>query len=232
MARYTTAYSAFIVRLGEVETLLRMARKLERASATENSAKISALCRGAVVLLSSHLEGYTKELGELTLTRIYDNNVCRSKISNLVSYYASRDLISEIKNTADTTKIATKMVDLITRDVSLWEDTGPHPLPISEERFNNSFSSPSFDKIASYINRFGYGEYKRDLSLKLREHYRVTKNLINHLVDTRNQIAHGDATVSKTPNDLLSTIPPLKLFCRTTDDLFASWCSSNICTVR
>lgn len=232
MARYTAAYSAFVVRLVEVELLLKMARKLERTSATEHADEISALCRGAVVLLSSHLEGYTKEIGELTLTKIYDSNICRSKLSNLISYHASRDIISEIKDTTDTDKLSRKIVDLIDRDLSLWEQVGPHPSPISEERFNSSFSSPSFNKIASYIHRFGYLEYKRDLGVKLGGSYRATKNLIDHIVDTRNQIAHGDATASKTPSDLLSTLPLIKLFCRSTDDLFAKWCRVNICTIR
>lgn len=232
MARYTTAYSALIIRLVEVEILLKMARRLERVSAIENADKVSALCRGAVVLLSSHLEGYTKEVGELTLSKVYEKNVCRSKISNLVSYHASRDIISEIKDTTDSGKLATKIVDLINRDISLWEQTGPHPSPISEERFNNSFSSPSFNKIASYINRFGYSEYKRDLGTKLGGSYQATRNLINHIVDTRNQIAHGDATASKTPGDLLDIIPSIKLFCRSTDDLFAAWCSENLCKIR
>jgi len=232
VARYTSAYSSFISRIGEVEILLKMARKFERTDATKNANEISALCRGAVVLLSSHLEGYTKEIGELTLSRIYENNVCRSQISNLVSYHASRDIISEIKDTTDSTKLASKIVDLINRDLSLWEQNGPHPSPISEERFNKSFSSPSFNKISSYINRFGYAEYKRDLGLKLGGSYQTIKNLVNHIVDTRNQIAHGDAIASKTPDDLLATIPLLKTFCRSTDDLFASWCSSNICKIR
>ncbi|WP_299704594.1 MAE_28990/MAE_18760 family HEPN-like nuclease [uncultured Tateyamaria sp.] len=232
MARYTTAYSALVIRLGEVETLLRLAREFERENATINSQEINALCRGAIVLLCSHIEGYTKEVGELTLAKIYEHSVCRSKISNVVSYHASRDIISEIKDTSDADKLASKIVNFVERDLSIWGQTGPHPQPISEDRFNKSFSSPSFQKIASYISRFGYSEFKRDLNTKMKGDYLPAKNLIDHIVDIRNKIAHGDPVLSKTPTDLLETIPMVKRFCRTTDDLFAAWCKTNICSIR
>lgn len=232
MARYTSAYSALVVRLGEVETLLRMARGFERKNATRYAQEINALCRGAIVLLSSHIEGYTKEVGELTLAKIYEQSVCRSKISNIVSYHASHDIISGIKDTSDAEKLALKIVTFVERDLSIWEQTGPHPEPISEDRFNKSFSSPSFQKIASYINRFGYSEFKRDLSRTMKGDYLPAKNLIDHIVDIRNKIAHGDPIMSKTPTDLLETIPMVKKFCRTTDDLFAAWCKTNICSIR
>lgn len=232
MSRYTIAYSALVERLVEVETLLGMAKALEREDAPSFSKEINALCRGSIVLLSSHLEGYTKELGELTLERIFEKSVPRSKISNLVSFHASRDIIFEIKDTSDSLKLASKIVALISRDLALWEEHGPHPEPISEERFNKSFSSPSFDKIASYIGRFGYADFKRDLGFLLKSDYAMTKNMIDHIVDVRNKIAHGDSTISKTPNDVISAIPIVKLYCRSTDDLFATWCKSSLCSIR
>lgn len=187
-----------------------MARGFERKNATRYAQEINALCRGAIVLLSSHIEGYTKEVGELTLAKIYEQSVCRSKISNIVSYHASHDIISGIKDTSDAEKLALKIVTFVERDLSIWEQTGPHPEPISEDRFNKSFSSPSFQKIASYINRFGYSEFKRDLSRTMKGDYLPAKNLIDHIVDIRNKIAHGDPIMSKTPTDLLETIPMVK----------------------
>lgn len=232
MPRYTLAYSAFVRRLDEVEVLLTMARKLERKDAVKNATKVDALCRGAIVLLSSHIEGYTKEVGELVLSKIFEEKVCRSKLSNLISYHVSRDIILEIKDTSDAEKLSSRVSYLVERDISLWQQTGPHLEPIPEERFNKSFSSPSFQKISSYINRFGYSRYKRDLSDKLRGDYLPIKNLIDHIVDVRNKIAHGDISVSKTPSDILEMLPIIKNFCRTTDDLLAAWCRENICKIR
>jgi len=232
VARYTAAYSALVIRLGEVETLLQLAKANEREDATKYAQEISALCRGAIVLLSSHIEGYTKEVGEITLSKIFEKSVCRSKISNIVSYHASRDIISEIKDTSDAEKLAQKVLNLVERDKSIWQQFGPHTEPISEDRFNKSFSSPSFQKIATYINRFGYSEFKKDLKATMQGDYLPAKNLIDHIVDVRNKIAHGDPAMSKTPSDLLETIPMVKKFCRTTDDLFAGWCKTNLCIIR
>lgn len=232
LARYTVAYSALVDRLAEVNTLLTLARKLERTNPVANATIINALCRGSVVLLCSHIEGYAKEVGELTLSRIFEKQVCRSKVSNLVSYYASRDLISEIRVTSNNKRAARKVALLFDRDLPLWETDGPHPRPISGERFNNGFASPSFNKIAAYVGRFGYSDFKRDLGSRLAADYSVLKNLIDHIVDIRNKIAHGDSIASKTPGDLLDAIPLVKQFCRAVDDVFSSWCRANLCVIR
>ncbi len=232
MPRYTAAYSSLISRLVEVETLAKMARNLEQNEPIKNADRINAICRGSVVLLCSHVEGYTKEIGELTLTRIFEQRICRSKISNTISYYASLDLISEIKDTGNREKTTAKIVNLINRDLPLWEQTGTHPSPISDERFNKSFASPSYTKISSYLGRFGYYDYKRDLKQNLKGDLSVTINMIDHVVDLRNKIAHGDNMVSQTPTDILNALPIVKQFCRETDTLFANWCKANLCRIR
>ncbi len=209
-----------------------MARDLERQDPITCAQKINALCRGAFVLLCSHIEGYTKEIGELTLARIFEQSVCRSRITNVLSYYISHDLISEIRDTSDREKIAAKVVKLIERDLSMWEQHGPHPAPIPEDRFNKTFASPSYEKISAYFGRFGYTEYKRDLGRNLKGDLLPVKNLINHIVDIRNKIAHGDPSVSKTPADLSDAIPIVKQFCRATDTCFADWCKTNLCRIR
>ena len=210
MSRYTSAYSAFVERLNEINIILRLARQYERRNPIDNAEKINALCRSATVLLCSHIEGYTKELGELTLGRIVENGVCRSKISNLIPLYASRDLVFEIKETSDSEKLAEKIALLFARDLALWEQEGAHPQPISEDRFNKSFSSPSYQKIASYMGRFGYKTFKKDLGKALQSDFNAARNWIDHIVDIRNKIAHGDANTTKTPTDLLDALPVVK----------------------
>lgn len=58
MSRYTKPYSAYSKRIAEVDTLRRLAASKERLDAIKLRAEINALCRGSVVLLSSHLEAY------------------------------------------------------------------------------------------------------------------------------------------------------------------------------
>ena len=232
MARYTTAYLQLLSRKAEVDLLLQMAKGLERSDPIKEASKINALCRGAIVLLCSHLEGYVKALGELTLSRIHEAGVCRSTLSKKISYYASRDLLTEIRNLADTDSVVPKVQAFVRRDLELWKDSGPHPDPISEERFNRTFASPSFKKISSYVGRFGYTDFKHELAKTLKGDCQVCINQIDHLVDIRNKIAHGDKTVSKTPRDILDILPVFMMFCRTMDDLFAEWCKKNICRIR
>ena len=61
---YTSSYSAFLARLDEVELLVRFAAQKERVDAVTMRAEINALCRGAVILLSSHVEANVKELAK------------------------------------------------------------------------------------------------------------------------------------------------------------------------
>lgn len=209
-----------------------MAKELEASDAVGNADRTSAVCRGAIVLLCSHIEGYIKELGELTLARLYDRGICRSKIPHLVAYHVSKDLVSDIKDTSDTTRMAAQLADLISRDLPYWQSQGPIEVPLSEERFNKGFASPSFNKISSYFGRFGHVEFKRDLGFALAGDYATCKTLINHIVDIRNKIAHGNPSLSKTPADLLDAASNVQKFCRTTDDVFAKWCKQNLCSIR
>lgn len=232
MSRYTVAYSALISRLAEINTLLTMAKSLEESDPIGNGMKINATCRGAIVLLCSHVEGYIKELGELTLNSLTDQQICRSKIPNSVAYHISKSFVADIKDTADTTKIADHIFNLIDGDLVFWGSSGPIAEPIPEDRFNKGFASPSFGKIATYLGRFGYADYKRDLGFKLAGDYQVCKTLIDHIVDARNKIAHGNPTISKTPTDLMNAVKTTRQFCRATDDVFAKWCRANLCTIR
>lgn len=232
MSRYTRSYTSLLGRVSEINLLLRLARKKEKKFEPELAAEINALCRGAIVLLCSHIEGYIKELGELALERVVEKSVCRSKISPLVPYHISSDLFGEIKDTSDNEKVANKIIALFERDFSIWERTGPYLEPLPDDRFNSGFASPSYKKISAYFGRFGYREYKRDLPRVLKADSSGCINLIDHLVDIRNKIAHGDPFTSKTPSDLMDAVKMVLLFCRTTDDLFAVWCKKNLCVIR
>src|SRR4051812_17780568 len=109
MARYTSAYVSFISRLVEVEILYRAAARKERQDPVSHRDEINALCRGAIVLLSSHLEAYIKELGEVTLTAIQSKAVTRSNIAAQFFFHISKDLLKEIKDTSDPIRIAEKL---------------------------------------------------------------------------------------------------------------------------
>lgn len=232
MARFTSAYSEFVARLGEVEILRKAAATKERANPIGLAKEINALSRGSIVLLCGHLEAYVKELGELALDSMIVKNVARDQLSSRVYYHISQDLLRELRETADPEKIADKLFAFLERDLSYWSKDGPFPQPIPTDRFNKGFANPAFRKIKRYFNRFGYHSYQRDLATRLQADYSPTVNMIDHLVDMRNKIAHGDPAATKTPAEVQTMISIIRSFCGSTDAVFASWWRDSFCTIR
>ena len=130
MARYTSAYSSFVGRLEEVDTLRRFAAAKERTDAIGLRNEINALCRGSIVLLSGHLEAYVKELGEIALESMTIRSVPRTNLASRFYYHISKDLIKEIKDTSDPQRIANKVFDFINSDLEFWSKAGGFPQPI------------------------------------------------------------------------------------------------------
>jgi hypothetical protein len=232
MARFTSAYSSFVRRLDEVEALRRLALEKERDDPIRHSDQINALCRGAVVLLSSHLEAYVKELGELALESLFIKGVSRSDISSQFFYHISKGYINEIKDTSDPSKIADKVFLFVQNDLDYWSRTGPFPRPIDLELFNKGFSNPAYNKIKKYYNRFGYSDYSADLAQVLLAQFHPVINMVDHLVHTRNAIAHGDPAASKTPSEVIDMISLVRLFSSRTDSVFGTWWKANFCSIR
>jgi hypothetical protein len=232
MPRYTSAYSSFLPRLKEVETLRRSAVTRERENPVNFRHEINAFCRAAVVLLCAHLEGYVKDLGEVALNRIHVRLVPRTGIAEQFYYHLSKDILDEVKDASEPTKIAEKVFRFLQSDLEYWNRIGPFPQPLPAERFNRGFANPAFDKIRAYLNRFGYEGYKNDLARMLTADFQVTVNMVNHLVDTRNKIAHGDLLATKTPADVRDMIRVIQAYCGATDTVFAAWCKANLCAIR
>lgn len=107
MAKFTAVYADFSQRLIEVEVLRRQAVQFERSRQSfRHGPEIKALCRGAVVLLSSHIEGYIKELGEHTLDSLHAKSVCRSKFAPQFFYHISQEAIGPIRDSSKPAVIA------------------------------------------------------------------------------------------------------------------------------
>lgn len=232
MPRYTTAYSAFSARLDEVDVLRRFAAAKEKTDAVTLRNEIKALCRGAIVLLSGHLEAFVRELGEVALDSLHAKRVSRDRLSSRLYYHISKDILDAIRDTSDPEKIAEKVFAFIQSDLTFWSRNGPFPDPVPTERFNKAFSSPAFKKINSYFNRFGYADYHRDLGHLLKADYLPTVTMVDHLVDTRNKIAHGDPMASKTPAEVKDMMIMIRTYCRATDSCFAAWWKSQFCAIR
>ena len=218
--------------LAEVLLLQKLAARREKADPVKYKDEINVYCRGAIVLLSAHLEGYLKNLGELTLISLHAKQTPRNKLVSQFFYHLSKDFIDEIKDTSDPSKIAKKVFDFLAKDQQYWNVVGPFPNPLPIEQFNKGFAAPKFENIKSYFNRFGYTEYHTELARQLRAKFAPAKNMVDHLVDTRNKIAHGDPNMSKTPSDISDMLKLIKLFGRMTDRVFANWSKKNLCAIK
>ncbi|TAT84359.1 MAE_28990/MAE_18760 family HEPN-like nuclease [Rhizobium ruizarguesonis] len=232
MSRHTEAYSSFVERLGEIDLLIALARKKERNDAVLHRKEINAFCRGAVVLLSSHVEAYVKELGECALERFYQRRVDRSGMSSRIFFNISKEFVADIKDTADPEKIAEKIFLFIESDLTFWAKHGAYSLQIPVEKFNKGFSNPAFDKIKSYFSRFGYEDYRRDFYRDLGINAQTTQNMLDGMVALRNNIAHGDVSATRTPREISEMTDIIKNFCRCTDSIFSRWCKLHHCPIR
>lgn len=102
MARYTEAYSGFVRGVREVELLIKLAKaEILAVGPLEDAPAARVLCRAAVVLLSSRIEGYMKDLAEVAISRIAERQVPRRLLSDKLLYYCSKDIIDEIRDTTD-----------------------------------------------------------------------------------------------------------------------------------
>lgn len=231
MGRYTPAYSNFVYRLKEVQSLQKLAKDYSGIKKSESD-KSRALCRSGVVLLCSHLEGHLDELTDVILENIVHHSLEKNILPAEFFFYFSRDIIHEISQTEHPEKVTKKVRKLLTRDQDIWSDEKFFNDSLSKDRFMSNFSTPNHDKTRSLINRFGYGAYEYDLKKTLKSQYYSCTNMVNQLVIQRNKIAHGSHVTTATHSDLENMIDLTKLYCRTTDQAVANWFSLNKCSIR
>ncbi len=232
MARFTPIYSEFVTRLVEVERLRKLALAKERVAPIAEKDDINALCRGSIVLLSGHLEAYVRELGQHALDCFFTKKVDRQNVSSKFFYHISKQKLIEIEQTVDVEKKGDKVFDFLSGDIDYWSRSGPFPKSIDPDKFSRGFANPGYKKICRYFSRFGYQNYNAEVSQRLSGKSTVTINMVNHLVDTRNKIAHGDPAATKTPLDIEQMTKIIKDFASSTDGVFADWCKNNFCAIR
>ena len=102
MTRYTSAYSRFTQRMAEIESILSVARSIERKRVSRSTLEqTNGLCRGAIVLLCSHIEGYIEDLASLAVFSVAENHVPKRLLSPSFKYHLSRDLLADISASTD-----------------------------------------------------------------------------------------------------------------------------------
>jgi hypothetical protein len=233
MARYTDAYSKLLGRLHEVDCLRVLARQGGGLNINPLAIRRSrALYRGAVVLLSSHIEGFVEDLCILIVERIHGQGTPKAVFGGTFLYHFSKDIVARIKETNDPAGIATKIQILMSRDADIWDNSVAFQQAPSSQRFIDGFSTPKVENIRKMFARFGYASYLTDLRGHLAADGNACTNMVDKVVRERNNIAHGDVSITGTPSDVADMIMYVRLFCRGTDIVVANWCRSTGCVIR
>ena len=230
MPRYTQSYLKLLERLKEVELTFKLAKDLEKQLPLGiNKNEVDAICRGGVVLLSSHIEGYITDLNYLVLTSLSEpKNLAKGYPSSLI-YHQAKDVIKSIKNTSDPNHIGQQLTSLYRRERSLFMCMNGESENVTADNFLNNeiamqgFSTPKPELIHKFFKRYGYKSLSGDIAKILKSSNLVHRNLVLRTVEIRNDIAHGDISIKEAPSDLEEKYKSVKLFCRCIDDCVASY---------
>lgn len=231
MARYSSAYSDLTRRVQEVESIVTMARGIKLVTQA-NITRNRALCRGGIVLLCSHIEGYIESLGVLAVTRVADNAIQKSSLPRTFRYHLSQDLINDVKEATSPDAFVSRLDHLLRRDTNVWDSSENFSQPLRAEVFIGGFTTPRHRNIVRFFRRFGYDRFETELGSQLQRDFLACKNMIDHVVDQRNKIAHGDSLVYGTPNELNDMCRLISLYCRQTDKIVGDWFMSKGCAIR
>lgn len=227
MARYTASYIKLVSRLSEINILCRLATSLEKDIPIGKwQDEIEAMCRGGVVLLSSHLEGYITDLNSVILTALSDPQVALNDFPDALVFHQVRDVFEQLKNTSDATKIGEKFRQLYYREKHFFNSMdGLESLPrvFNNEIAMQSLSTPKPLKIYKFFKRYGYSCLRGDIATTLTTSMLTHENLVLRTVQIRNDIAHGDDEIKETPTDLKLRLKSVKLYCRILDDSVANY---------
>ena len=233
MARFSPVYSSLKLRLEEVKRLISLAEATENGRVTgANMATVDALCRGGIVLMSSHLEGYVKGLAERGLEMIEKNHVPKEKLEDVFRYHLSRDLIAEIQQSIHPDSISSRITAFLERDMQIWNTDTVFVGPLPRDAFIGGVAAPNHDGIKKLFGRFGYSTFEGDLGKNLKGDLPVCRNMVDQIVDLRNKIAHGDPRVGATPQDIRDMQKWLMRYCQTTDKVVCDWFKGIGCTLR
>jgi len=236
MPRYTAPYTKLVLRLSEINTICNLATRLEKETPIGKwQDEVEAMCRGGVVLLSSHLEGYITDLNSVILTAISNPHIPLNSFPDELIFHQVRDIFEQLKNTNDKTKIGQKFRSLHHREKYFFdaiEGIDPSPRLFNNEIAMQSFSTPKPSKIYKFFKRYGYDCLRGDIAKTLKTSMLTHENLVLRTVQIRNDIAHGDDETKETPADLRLRLNSVRLYCRVLDDSVANFFKNKSIIIR
>ena len=182
--------------------------------------------------MCSHLEGYVESLGMIGVQSIGIRQLPKKNLDPVFGYHLSRNRIKAIKDSNKPEVIARNIVKFVKSEFQIWNDTPTYSTPLPFETFVENFATPNHGEIKKFLRRFGYKTFENDMQELLRGECAICVNMIDHIVDQRNKIAHGDHSTAGTPIDLQEMYRLLKVYCASTDKVVGDWFKMIGCPIR
>lgn len=222
MAALSPAYRRFESRLDEVSHLRKLSQKyntFSRIVGIERDAHVNILTRSSIVLLSSHIQGFIEDLGDLVVERIVLDSVSANRVPDSLRFHATKTKLKEIQQKTDGTAIVASIREYSNTYNDMISLSGPAPSTLIGSQYKDGFGNPTVKAITKYLMRFGFANYESEMKRRLKGNWPITENAVNQIVDRRNKIAHGDSLATLTPLEMREYIILVKRFCSTTDSV-------------
>jgi hypothetical protein len=173
-----------------------------------------AIGRACVVLLSSHFERYIHAVNEEAIDRVRYAAASASMIPPEIRLQHSRQPIDELAAT-EWLKRQDKLQELAISEAPLWIANGG-AASLQSDRLLTWMASPKCKEIVRYYRMWGIADIFSAITRK--PHTRSDLWLqLTSLVDKRNSIAHGDATIEATQQDIRAYRRAVGTFCSSAD---------------
>ena len=241
VARYTRAYCSFTDDLNQLERPL-LTRKRSRSTDLQDLDRASInniLCRASIVLLSAAMERYVRNVADIVLERVCQRKVAKCKLPDF-QYYLSNDIVRELCQSQDPKKVTKKVTLLFQRDGCIWSENEVFPTRLYDTHHKHfvlnitkGITSPKVGNVVTFMKRVGCSTYLKDLKSRLKGRYLPCENMVNRIVERRNQIAHGEVRETFTPTEVIDMVRLARLFFRESDVVLANWYRDSVrCPIR
>lgn len=210
----SAALTALYETLGEVEALQRANPSPLSSAPFKRPDVTRAIGRSQIVLLSSHLERYIYALNEEAVEALVCRAVPVAKLASSFRLLHARAPVEALASTAwENRSDALKM--FAETEARLWMD-GAIAVDLEAARLLEWMKAPSSKSMVRYFKQWGIDDIFRAITRTPTNRTDLWLR-IDGLVEKRNNIAHGDASVEATYLDISRYLGGVRRFTERAD---------------